>query len=298
MAEIITSQNFSAGDLVTDAKLNNIVALATTTQEVITTKSEKTTAPDMAADRLLIYENSSNSLRKISPNVLKVKVANEALTLRSPSPFNAGSPLDCSLVSGEINYDLSGVLWNGTSWESPHNPNSTVRFSQPAAGQEANVFFWKLDLVGGGSQYYGRERAFCGRYKCWSSPFRSGFELDAGTYMFQCSYAFKLTSETSSFPHPDDKIRLKSLDGSGNAATLVFQFTPDGMMLDRTYNQGNSPTSLVIGAHTRMISIPTKQFYSLFYYKYASSSPDLRQLNYCFHYLGSGSAAAADFVQG
>lgn len=114
MGDINTSQSFSAGDLVTDTKLNNIAQLSVLSTSAITEKSEKSTAPS-ASDRLLIFESSSNQLKKISTsNLINLAPLTQSLPAGTSNTFgtstfpqgNAASPS----VRGAGATD-SGLFW-------------------------------------------------------------------------------------------------------------------------------------------------------------------------------------------
>jgi hypothetical protein len=71
MAEIITTQSFSDGDVVTATKLNNIQANASIQPEAITNKSAETVV-DSSNDFLLMYDASAVALKKVIPsNIVK-----------------------------------------------------------------------------------------------------------------------------------------------------------------------------------------------------------------------------------
>ena len=116
MGDINTSQSFSAGDLVTDTKLNNIAQLSVLSVTAITEKSAKTTAPS-ESDRLLIFESSSNQLKKISLNTLiNVAPLTQTLPANTSNTFGTSAFPQGSAASPSVRASLeasSGLFWSG-----------------------------------------------------------------------------------------------------------------------------------------------------------------------------------------
>lgn len=116
MGDINTSQSFSAGDLVTDTKLNNIAQLSVLSVTAITEKSAKTTAPS-ESDRLLIFESSSNQLKKISLNTLiNVAPLTQTLPANTSNTFGTSGFPQGSAASPSVRASLeasSGLFWSG-----------------------------------------------------------------------------------------------------------------------------------------------------------------------------------------